>query len=566
MDTDIVPVTLGAFPPWRTRRPVAPVTPDPSRIPEEPLVSCLCVTENRHAFMPWLLWGYDRQRWARRELVIVDSSDPPAELPERDDVRVIRTPLGSSLGHKRNVALEAARGDVVAWFDDDDWQHPERLSRLVPLLRTCAETLGASFVGPSHSWFLSIDGTGCEPYRMKDYAIFNGSVFYTELVRQQRFPEDLLQTEDTHWLSGLIRTRVGAAIAASHPVVFFWLAHDANVTNRRRTRALAGDPMSLRRAVGSAWADTPRQLAELRARLAERPATRPARVLWAEAERVQADARAPATPSERSAPEPPRSVSTAPTVTAPCPERYAPGPVERHRIAVSRDAPRVSPGTTISGRKLLVYAIGSLDRCPGFVPYRSAGTRHAEIDAILEIAIRRRKEWQESAYAGFVKHALLDRGIDFDRLAQGLERLGFRHDVYGYLDGPRRSAYDLLAARHPLAPRVAEHVLVRRMRLSPGLLRRNVTALSDMARLARPELFARVAQRWLIPVRARLGDRLDPELQALLAEDPAGTGVIANAIFECALALFEAQHDLRLGILELPRSRQHTGQNGSQQP
>jgi len=37
---------------------------------QQPLISCLCVTENRPAFLPWLLWNYERQTWARRELVV----------------------------------------------------------------------------------------------------------------------------------------------------------------------------------------------------------------------------------------------------------------------------------------------------------------------------------------------------------------------------------------------------------------------------------------------------------------------------------------------------------------
>src|SRR5690606_1574187 len=64
----------------------------------EPLVSCLGVTENRHAFVPWLLWSYDKQDWKRRELVIVDSSDPPISVPDRPDVRVLRVPPGTELG------------------------------------------------------------------------------------------------------------------------------------------------------------------------------------------------------------------------------------------------------------------------------------------------------------------------------------------------------------------------------------------------------------------------------------------------------------------------------------
>ncbi len=59
-----------------------------------PTVSCLCVTEGRSAFMPWLLWCYDRQSWPRRELVIVDSSHQPLHVPNRGDVRVVTAPRG----------------------------------------------------------------------------------------------------------------------------------------------------------------------------------------------------------------------------------------------------------------------------------------------------------------------------------------------------------------------------------------------------------------------------------------------------------------------------------------
>ena len=71
----------------------------------DPLVSCLCVTENRPAFMPWLLWCFDRQTWANRELVIIDSSAQPFTVPSRDDIRVIPAPCGTSVGRKRNLAL-----------------------------------------------------------------------------------------------------------------------------------------------------------------------------------------------------------------------------------------------------------------------------------------------------------------------------------------------------------------------------------------------------------------------------------------------------------------------------
>ncbi|MGC4067365.1 MAG: glycosyltransferase family A protein [Polyangiaceae bacterium] len=113
-----------------------------------PLVSCLCVTERRAAFMPWLLWGFERQTYEHRELVIVDSSPEPLSI-SRANVRVLAAPPGSNVPTKRNLALDAARGDYIAWFDDDDWQHPERLERLVESLRE-----DHVIVGSSRSWFV----------------------------------------------------------------------------------------------------------------------------------------------------------------------------------------------------------------------------------------------------------------------------------------------------------------------------------------------------------------------------------------------------------------------------
>ena len=262
----LVPVRFRRVRGWhRGRRSFE--APELSGLPEEPLVSCLCVTQDRHAFVPWLLWAFDRQEWKRRELVIVDSSKSPIEVPSRKDVRVLRMPHGASLGKKRNLALRAARGEVVAWFDDDDWQHPKRLSTLVPLLAKSAAAFGASFIGPSRSWFLDIAEKRCRAYEMSAFAIFNGSIFYTHMVRHAVFREDVRRGEDTRWLCSLFANRQGAALEGNQPTLFFWLSHENNVTNRSSVRRLFGDVNEMRRDIGWAWRDTSHRLAELRTRL-----------------------------------------------------------------------------------------------------------------------------------------------------------------------------------------------------------------------------------------------------------------------------------------------------------
>jgi hypothetical protein len=458
------------------------------RISENPLVSCLCVTENRHAFMPWLLWGYDRQAWKRRELVIVDSSDPPVSLPKRSDIRVLHVPPGTSLGKKRNLALEAARGEVVAWFDDDDWQHPKRLSRLVPLLREYATKLGASFIGPSHSYFLDVRGHRSARYHMVRYAIFNGAVFYRDMVRHAAFPEDVLRTEDTRWISTLLRRRQGAAILDEHPSLFLWLCHSVNVTNANHIRRMPLDASEVIRSLGSAWGDTPQRLAELRSRLAARPSKRPVRVALAEP-RSEPDP----TPPE-ALPAPPEAPPAPPVVprTEPIPLRLAPSP-----------------------RKLALYLPQTKNRTekPGYLSLGVSSSRFGWLDALPAITTRRRSEWLESDYVG-----ILDGDAqwhpDFELVASAIERRG-RHDIWVLGELDRRPLKAHLAA-YLYGAELARYLFERlAIRDSCALEREIVSCESGW--MATPNLFAETVKSWLIPARTAFATRSDPVIARLLA-------------------------------------------------
>src|SRR4051794_9670806 len=66
---------------------------------ELPLVSCLCVTEGRVQFWPWLWWNFIKQDHPRRELVIVDSSPEPIAVDD-PRVRVVTATPGTSVAVK----------------------------------------------------------------------------------------------------------------------------------------------------------------------------------------------------------------------------------------------------------------------------------------------------------------------------------------------------------------------------------------------------------------------------------------------------------------------------------
>ena len=197
-----------------------------------PLVSCLCVTEGRSAFMPWLLWCFDRQTWPHRELVIVDSSRKSFQMVGRDDVRVVSVPPGTWVGRKRNVALQAAHGAILTWFDDDDWQHPHKLACLVAALHH-----GASYAGACRGWFVDLVGGRCAPYRgPKGGIVLNSAGFRREAVLPLRFREDLVRASDTHWMREVAARCSGKATLLERDDMFFWLCHDQNLSNLAKKR------------------------------------------------------------------------------------------------------------------------------------------------------------------------------------------------------------------------------------------------------------------------------------------------------------------------------------------
>lgn len=217
----------------------------------QPLVSCLCVTEDRPAFIPWLLWNYDRQSWAQRELVIIDSSVEPLVV-DRKDVRVIRTPHRTGVARKRNLALEHARGEIVTWFDDDDWQHPQKLELLVNALST-----GKPFAGSCEAWFLDLHTLKCKHYRAPARRIlFNSAGFRTDVARRVDFPIHLKKASDTHWMDAL-RRRFGTNGEILDHSLFLWLCHNNNLSNPASRHRFTQDLAFLKKRFDSAaWGDT----------------------------------------------------------------------------------------------------------------------------------------------------------------------------------------------------------------------------------------------------------------------------------------------------------------------
>lgn len=86
-------------------------------------------TRGRRAWIPLAVRWFAQQTYSQRELIVVDDGDDPIEalLPADPAIRYLRLAGRHPVGVKRNQAAEAARGELLAHWDDDDWFAPHRL-------------------------------------------------------------------------------------------------------------------------------------------------------------------------------------------------------------------------------------------------------------------------------------------------------------------------------------------------------------------------------------------------------------------------------------------------------
>ena len=108
----------------------------PARPRPGPLASCIMPTRNRRRFVPTALEGFLRQDYPERELIVIDDGEEEIHdlIPDHPAIRYLRLNGVRSVGAKRNLACEMARGDIIAHWDDDDWMASRWLASQVATL------------------------------------------------------------------------------------------------------------------------------------------------------------------------------------------------------------------------------------------------------------------------------------------------------------------------------------------------------------------------------------------------------------------------------------------------
>lgn len=129
--------------PAATRR-IETVSLASSRL-SRPLVTCIMPTSDRRPFVPMAIRQYLSQDWADSELIVIDDGDDRVADLIPDDPRIRYVPAEGKLtiGAKRNLACDLARGEIILHWDDDDWMEDRRIRfQVESLLQAQADLCG----------------------------------------------------------------------------------------------------------------------------------------------------------------------------------------------------------------------------------------------------------------------------------------------------------------------------------------------------------------------------------------------------------------------------------------
>lgn len=96
-----------------------------------PKVSCMVPTYNRHDMLKRSIQMFMQQTYPNLEMIIIDDSDTPLCIELPHNVRYTHLKSRRSIGYKRNMAIQLAQGELIAFWDDDDIHGPHRIRHQV---------------------------------------------------------------------------------------------------------------------------------------------------------------------------------------------------------------------------------------------------------------------------------------------------------------------------------------------------------------------------------------------------------------------------------------------------
>jgi len=173
-----------------------------SKLSKVPFVSICTPTFNRRPFIQMAIQCFEHQTYPKDKMewiIIDDGTDKIEDLVSHiPQVRYFKYDEKLTLGKKRNISNEKAKGDIIVYMDDDDYYPPERVKHAVDTLKESKALCAGS--SAMFMYFKHID----KMYQFGPYGPNHSTAatfaFKRELLHQTKFDESSSVAEEKKFL------------------------------------------------------------------------------------------------------------------------------------------------------------------------------------------------------------------------------------------------------------------------------------------------------------------------------------------------------------------------------
>ena len=192
-----------------------------------PLISCLCVSNDRPNFLKKVINYFQEQTYQHKELIIVSGKlirdyEEITRSANSPSVKYyfLNNDRTSTLGELRNFSIKMSTGEYFCIWDDDDWYHQTRLEMQ---LQAAVKNNKSASVMP---YFILFHAAKRQAFLSHLFPIPGSILCKKEIVSESLKYPSMNLSEDAHFLQTLVAKNVLFPII--DPSLYIYVFHGTN--------------------------------------------------------------------------------------------------------------------------------------------------------------------------------------------------------------------------------------------------------------------------------------------------------------------------------------------------
>jgi glycosyltransferase involved in cell wall biosynthesis len=196
-----------------------------------PVISCICITRGKPEMLSRAIGCFTAQIYPSKELIIVYEEDDDATIAflksgniilQDECIRSICVSITPKLplGELRNIGINAAAGEYICQWDDDDWYHTKRLYEQFRVIRE------SGYDSSILAYWLVFDAVRNKSY-ISNRRLWEGSILCKKTTLLLKPYEQIHIGEDTPTIDFLVESNLLQPIDRL-PFLYIYVYHGSN--------------------------------------------------------------------------------------------------------------------------------------------------------------------------------------------------------------------------------------------------------------------------------------------------------------------------------------------------